>query len=84
MCIRDRCVRTSKSIRLLYCRSEETKDEPFAWEAREFLRKKLVGESILFTLEKPPNAAREYSVIYLGKGKFTEKLQAILIRMIYY
>lgn len=47
--------------------SEETKDEPFAWEAREFLRKKLVGESILFTLEKPPNAAREYSVIYLGK-----------------
>ncbi|CAB3384819.1 Hypothetical predicted protein [Cloeon dipterum] len=47
--------------------NEETKDEPFAWEAREYLRKKLVGESVLFTLEKPPNATREYGVIYLGK-----------------
>ncbi|KAI4470620.1 ebna2 binding protein [Holotrichia oblita] len=47
--------------------SEVTKDEPFAWEAREFLRKKLVGEEVWFTAEKPPNAAREYGVVYLGK-----------------
>jgi staphylococcal nuclease domain-containing protein 1 len=48
--------------------AEEIKDEPCAWEAREFLRKKLVGESVLFTLEKPPNATREYGTVYLGKG----------------
>ncbi|XP_022908359.1 staphylococcal nuclease domain-containing protein 1 [Onthophagus taurus] len=47
--------------------NEVTKDEPFAWEAREFLRKKLVGEEIWFTSEKPPNATREYGIVYLGK-----------------
>ncbi|XP_013147261.1 PREDICTED: staphylococcal nuclease domain-containing protein 1 [Papilio polytes] len=45
----------------------ETKDEPFGWEAREFLRKKLVGKSIIFTSEKPPNATREYGSIWIGK-----------------
>ncbi|XP_017771702.1 PREDICTED: staphylococcal nuclease domain-containing protein 1 [Nicrophorus vespilloides] len=47
--------------------SDETKDEPWAWEAREFLRKKLIGEEVLFRCEKPPNATREYGVVYLGK-----------------
>jgi staphylococcal nuclease domain-containing protein 1 len=47
---------------------EETKDEAYAWEAREYLRKKVVGEEVWFTLEKPPNTAREYGCIYLGKG----------------
>ncbi|XP_028130612.1 staphylococcal nuclease domain-containing protein 1 [Diabrotica virgifera virgifera] len=46
---------------------ETTKDEPWAWEAREFLRKKLIGEEVFFTSEKPPNAVREYGVVYLGK-----------------
>ncbi|XP_060519354.1 staphylococcal nuclease domain-containing protein 1 [Cylas formicarius] len=45
----------------------ETKDEPWAWEAREFLRKKLIGEEILFILEKSSNTNREYGTIYLGK-----------------
>lgn len=45
----------------------ETKDEPFAWEAREFLRKKLVGKEVIFTAEKPPNSAtREYGVVWAG------------------
>ncbi|XP_050292881.1 staphylococcal nuclease domain-containing protein 1 isoform X2 [Anthonomus grandis grandis] len=47
--------------------SGETKDEPWAWEAREYLRKKLIGKEILFTSEKPPNSTREYGVVYLGK-----------------
>ncbi|KAF5272684.1 hypothetical protein FQA39_LY07711 [Lamprigera yunnana] len=50
---------------------EETKDEPWAWEAREFLRKKLIGEEIWFTSEKPANSTREYGVIYLGKDVTT-------------
>ncbi|KAK7868266.1 hypothetical protein R5R35_000663 [Gryllus longicercus] len=46
---------------------EISKDEPYAWEAREFLRKKLVGEEVLFTLENSPNTTREYGSVYLGK-----------------
>ncbi|XP_052746708.1 staphylococcal nuclease domain-containing protein 1 [Bicyclus anynana] len=46
----------------------ETKDEPFAWEAREFLRKMLVGKEVVFTAEKPPNSAtREYGSLWAGK-----------------
>ncbi|KAJ9587387.1 hypothetical protein L9F63_019088 [Diploptera punctata] len=48
-----------------------TKDEPYAWEAREFLRKKLVGVEVLFTVEKPPNSTREYGCIYIGKDVST-------------
>lgn len=49
--------------------AEETKDEPFAWEAREFLRKKLVGKEVVFTIEyKVPSSGREYGFLYLGKG----------------
>jgi len=48
--------------------SEETKDEPFAWEAREFLRKKLIGKEVVFTVEyKVPSTGREYGFLYLGK-----------------
>lgn len=46
----------------------ETKDEPYAWEAREFLRKKLVGMEVIFTADKPPNSAtREYGNVWAGK-----------------
>ncbi|CAK1554163.1 unnamed protein product [Leptosia nina] len=46
----------------------ETPDEPFAWEAREFLRKKLIGKEVIFTAEKPPNSAtREYGNVWAGK-----------------
>lgn len=49
--------------------AEETKDEPFAWEAREFLRKKLVGKEVVFTVEyKVPSSGREYGFLFLGKG----------------
>lgn len=45
--------------------SEETKDEPWAWEAREFLRKKLVGESVTcVAAEKQPPGNRNYCSVY--------------------
>lgn len=47
---------------------DTTKDEPWAWEAREFLRSRLIGEEVFFTSEKPPNTTREYGTVYLGKG----------------
>jgi hypothetical protein len=52
--------------------AEETRDEPYAWEAREYLRKKLVGEEVWITSEKPPNATREYGCIYLGNGNLKQ------------
>jgi endonuclease YncB( thermonuclease family) len=62
--------------------SEETKDEPWAWEAREFLRKKLIGEFVTcVAAEKQPQGAgnREYCTVYLGKGNlvFFYKLKSI-------
>nr|CAG4649952.1 EOG090X01F7 [Sida crystallina] len=48
--------------------AEESKDEPFAWDAREYLRKKLVGKEVVFTVEyKVPSSGREYGFLYLGK-----------------
>jgi staphylococcal nuclease domain-containing protein 1 len=43
--------------------------QPFAWEAREFLRKKLVGKEVSYTVEyKAPGTGREYGAVYLGRG----------------
>lgn len=58
---------------------EVTKDEPWAWEAREFLRKKLIGEEVYFIAERPPNAARDYGVVYLGKDTNGENILISLV-----
>lgn len=51
--------------------SDESRDEPWAWEAREFLRQKLIGEEVYFASERPPNATRDYGTIYLGNDPNT-------------
>ncbi|XP_059613411.1 staphylococcal nuclease domain-containing protein 1 [Phlebotomus argentipes] len=50
---------------------EDNRDEPWAWEAREFLRKKLIGEEVHFTCERPQKSTRDYGVVYLGKDPAT-------------
>lgn len=46
----------------------ETQDEPYAWESREFLRKKVIGKEVLFVIDpKSKGLNREYGTIYLGK-----------------
>ncbi|KAH8252203.1 hypothetical protein KR026_012487 [Drosophila bipectinata] len=50
---------------------DETKDEPWAWESREFLRKKLIGVEVTFTFDKPANSNREYGFVWIGKDKET-------------
>ncbi|XP_074643880.1 staphylococcal nuclease domain-containing protein 1-like [Tubulanus polymorphus] len=48
--------------------AQETTDEPFAWEAREFLRKKLIGKEITFIEEySPPSAGRKYGFVFVGR-----------------
>ncbi|XP_013400394.1 staphylococcal nuclease domain-containing protein 1 [Lingula anatina] len=60
--------------------STETKDEAFAWEAREFLRKKLIGKEVAFTVEyKVPGSGREYGCVYLGKDTSAENVTEILV-----
>lgn len=60
--------------------STETKDEPFAWEAREYLRKKLNGKEVTFTVEyKVPGSGREYGVLYIGKDTTGENVTESLI-----
>nr|CAG4651604.1 EOG090X01F7 [Triops cancriformis] len=52
--------------------AEESKDEPFAWEAREFLRKKVIGKEVVFSVEyKVPASGREYGYLFLGKDAQT-------------
>lgn len=63
--------------------STESKDEPCAWEAREFLRKRLIGKEVMFTVEyKIPSATREYGCIYLPKdasGDAKESITELLV-----
>ncbi|KAL5475713.1 hypothetical protein EMCRGX_G025560 [Ephydatia muelleri] len=44
----------------------ETKDEPFAWEAREFLRKLLVGQDVQFAVEYKVDSGREYGTVWVS------------------
>jgi staphylococcal nuclease domain-containing protein 1 len=47
--------------------SSETVDEPYAWEAREFLRKILVGKEVRFVVEHANKASnREYGSIWVA------------------
>lgn len=57
----------------------ETRDEPFAWEAREFLRKKLVGQEVVFSVEYSVND-RDYVTLYLGKDANGENMAESLVR----
>jgi len=49
------------------CSREDSKDEPYAFEAREYLRKKLIGKVVLFVVDyKAPASGREYGSLYIG------------------
>ncbi|KAF8789990.1 Staphylococcal nuclease domain-containing [Argiope bruennichi] len=65
-----------------------TKDEPFAFEAREFLRKKLIGKRVCFTYEKQnkgqtttteKKATREYGIVYNGTDTSAENVAESLV-----
>ncbi|MCL4136789.1 UNVERIFIED_CONTAM: hypothetical protein GTU68_060303, partial [Idotea baltica] len=58
----------------------ETQDEPYAWESREFLRKKLIGREVLFTVETKTQTGREYGTVFLGKD--TNSLTSITELMV--
>ncbi|XP_034937928.1 staphylococcal nuclease domain-containing protein 1 [Chelonus insularis] len=58
---------------------DEVKDEPWAWEAREFLRKKLIAQEVVFTEEKSVSATKVYGSVWLGKDKNGENVAELLV-----
>lgn len=58
---------------------DESKDEPYAWEAREFLRKKLIGQDVSFVTEKSVNTNRTYGIVWLGKDRNGENIIETLV-----
>ncbi|CAB3411232.1 unnamed protein product [Caenorhabditis bovis] len=46
--------------------SAATPDEPYAWEAREFLRKKLIGQVVTFVRDFTAISGRDHGRVYLG------------------
>nr|BAN21254.1 ebna2 binding protein P100 [Riptortus pedestris] len=47
--------------------SNPDEDEPYAWEAREFLRRKVIGQTVLFTVpkERAANQNRDYGTLFI-------------------
>ncbi|XP_078533888.1 staphylococcal nuclease domain-containing protein 1 isoform X2 [Lissotriton helveticus] len=59
--------------------SKDTPDEPWAFPAREFLRKKLIGKEVCFTVEYKTPQGREYGMVYLGKDTTGENIAESLV-----
>uniref|UniRef100_A0A1X7UNN1 Staphylococcal nuclease domain-containing protein 1 n=2 Tax=Amphimedon queenslandica TaxID=400682 RepID=A0A1X7UNN1_AMPQE len=47
--------------------TSDTKDEPFAWHSREFLRKLLIGKEVQFAIDHKTSSGREYGIIWTNK-----------------
>ncbi|XP_063970734.1 staphylococcal nuclease domain-containing protein 1-like [Lytechinus pictus] len=57
-----------------------TKDEPYAWQAREMLRNKLVGKQVCYVVEYTvPGSGRAYACIYIGKDTSGENVTEALV-----
>ncbi|XP_062838824.1 LOW QUALITY PROTEIN: staphylococcal nuclease domain-containing protein 1 [Anolis carolinensis] len=59
--------------------SKDTPDEPWGFPAREFLRKKLIGKEVCFTVEYKTAQGREYGMVYLGKDTTGENIAESLV-----
>ncbi|XP_049892608.1 staphylococcal nuclease domain-containing protein 1 [Epinephelus moara] len=59
--------------------TKDTPDEPWAFQAREFLRKKLIGKEVCFTVEIKTALGREYGMVYLGKDTAGENIAESLV-----
>ncbi|GCC21285.1 hypothetical protein chiPu_0019752, partial [Chiloscyllium punctatum] len=59
--------------------AKEIPDEPWAWPAREFLRKKLIGKEVCFTVEYKTPQGREYGMVYLGRDTTGENIAESLL-----
>eukprot|EP01048_Picozoa_sp_COSAG05_P026425 COSAG05_NODE_7203_length_843_cov_0.697581_1_plen_189_part_01 len=59
------------------CGRRDTKDEPFAFQSREFLRKKVIGQTVQFKIDYVvPGGTRELGVVMLGSENLAESVVA--------
>uniref|UniRef100_A0A6Q2YQY5 Staphylococcal nuclease domain-containing protein n=1 Tax=Esox lucius TaxID=8010 RepID=A0A6Q2YQY5_ESOLU len=59
---------------------KDTPDEPYAFQAREFLRKMLIGKEVCFTVEVKTVLGREYGMVYLGRDTTGENIAESLVK----
>nr|XP_023647180.1 staphylococcal nuclease domain-containing protein 1 [Paramormyrops kingsleyae] len=59
--------------------TKDVPDEPWAFQAREFLRKKMIGKEVCFNVEIKTNQGREYGMVYLGKDTSGENIAESLV-----
>ncbi|XP_062373743.1 staphylococcal nuclease domain-containing protein 1 [Sardina pilchardus] len=59
--------------------SKDIPDEPWAFQAREYLRKKLIGKEVCFTVEIKTAQGREYGMVYLGRDTSGESIAESLV-----
>lgn len=59
--------------------AKDVPDEPWAFPAREFLRKKLIGKEVCFVVEYKTPQGREYGMVYLGKDTSGENIAESLV-----
>eukprot|EP01137_Pigoraptor_chileana_P032464 Opistho-2@21860 len=61
---------------------ESAKDEPFAWECREYLRKRLVGKDVKFTVEYAVPSGREFGTVWIDSAAngTSENIVASLVK----
>jgi staphylococcal nuclease domain-containing protein 1 len=55
-------------------RGRSATDEPYAWEAREYLRKKVIGKQVAFTVNYSNDSGRQFAKVMLGAEDLAESL----------
>ncbi|CAH8493833.1 unnamed protein product [Schistosoma turkestanicum] len=56
-----------------------TPEDPFAWEAREFVRTLLVGKEVCYSVESEQPSGRKYGSVYIGKNTNGENVALSLV-----
>lgn len=59
-----------------FARSKNAEDEPYAYEARELIRKKVIGKQVSFVVSSTSETGRVYANVFLG----SENLSHTLVR----
>jgi staphylococcal nuclease domain-containing protein 1 len=59
-------------------KKHDTQDEPFAWASREFLRKKIIGKPVSYSIEFRPASSSGYGAVYLISEGQQEDIAKIL------
>ncbi|KAH9283472.1 Nuclease domain-containing protein [Echinococcus granulosus] len=60
--------------------SDAQSDEPFGWMAREFVRSKVVGREVCYTVKNQIGSHRVYGCVYLGRNCGAQNLAHLLVR----